>query len=109
MTHAVHWTNLTIAFLLELCALGALAWWGVHAGSGAFGKAALGIGAPLVAAVAWGLFAAPRATYPNPVAAVMTKVLVFGAATVGLAAVDHPRLALVFVAAVVINAALMRL
>lgn len=109
MTQAFHWTNLTIAFLLELCALGALTWWGVHAGSNAAGKAALAIGAPLGAAVLWGLFAAPRATHPNPVWGLATKVLVFGAATLGVVAVGHPRLALVFAAAVLLNALLVRL
>lgn len=108
MTQAFQWTNLTVAFVLELCALGALGWWGVHAGGGTLGKAALGIGAPLVAAVLWGIFAAPHATVPNPVAGFATKVLVFGLAALGLAAVDHPRLALVFAGAVVINALLMR-
>lgn len=54
-----HWANLTLAFLLELCALVALGYWGVWTGDGPVTKAALGIGAPLCAAVLWGLFAAP--------------------------------------------------
>jgi hypothetical protein len=56
---AFHWANLTVAFLLELCALAALGYWGLRAASGPAAKAALGIGAPLLAAVLWGLFAAP--------------------------------------------------
>ena len=51
--------NLTVAFLLELCALAALGYWGLRTASGPATKAALGIGAPLLAAVLWGLFAAP--------------------------------------------------
>lgn len=58
---AFHWANLTVAFLLELCALAALGYWGLRTASGPATKAALGIGAPLLAAVLWGLFAAPRA------------------------------------------------
>jgi hypothetical protein len=58
---AFHWVNLTVAFLLELCALAALGCWGLRTASGPATKAALGIGAPLLAAVLWGLFAAPHA------------------------------------------------
>ena len=29
-----HWANLTVAFLLELCALTALGYWGVRVGGG---------------------------------------------------------------------------
>jgi hypothetical protein len=58
---AVHWATLTIAFLLELCALAALASWGVHVGGGPATKTALAIGAPLLAAVLWGLYSQPPA------------------------------------------------
>jgi hypothetical protein len=54
-----HWANLTLAFLLELCAMLALGYWGVRTGDGPVTKTALGIGAPLCAAIRWGLFAAP--------------------------------------------------
>jgi Protein of unknown function (DUF2568) len=37
-----------------------------------------GIGAPLLAAVVWGLFAAPRATFSAPVARVAVEVAVLG-------------------------------
>ena len=43
---AFHWANLTVAFLLELCALAALGYWGLRTASGPAAKAALGIGAP---------------------------------------------------------------
>ncbi len=33
--HAWRWANLTVAFLLELCALAALSYWGVRTGGGA--------------------------------------------------------------------------
>jgi hypothetical protein len=49
-----------VAFLLELCALAALGYWGAVAGHGvwAYVLAAL---TPLAAAVIWGTFASPRA------------------------------------------------
>ena len=65
---AFHWVNLTVAFLLELCALAALGYWGLRTASGPATKAALGIGAPLLAAVLWGLFAAPHAPVSIPLA-----------------------------------------
>ncbi|HKO84627.1 MAG TPA: YrdB family protein [Actinomycetota bacterium] len=63
---AFHWANLTVAFLLELCALAALGYWGFRTASGPAAKAALGIGAPLLAAVLWGLFAAPGCRSRSP-------------------------------------------
>ena len=48
---ASRWANLTLAFVLELCALGALGYWGARTGGGPVTNTALGIGAPLLAAV----------------------------------------------------------
>jgi hypothetical protein len=39
---AFHRVNLALAFLLELCALGALGYWGVRTGGGPATKVALG-------------------------------------------------------------------
>ena len=58
--------NLLLAFLLELCAPGAYAYWGFKTGSGTIAKIGLGIGAPLVAAVAWGTFVSPQAPVQLP-------------------------------------------
>jgi hypothetical protein len=70
-------------------------------------KAVLGIGAPVCAAVLWGLFAAPRAQVSVPLLGLGTKLLVFGSATLALYATGQRVLALVFV--VVANAASIRL
>ncbi len=48
--------NLALRFLLELCALGALDYWGFETGGGAVAKILLGIGTPLVAAVNYANF-----------------------------------------------------
>jgi Protein of unknown function (DUF2568) len=95
--------NELVAFLLELCALAALGWWGVRAGGGPLAKTVLGIGAPLLAAVAWGLFAAPRAPITAPPAKLAVEVAVFGGATAGLYAIGQRWLALVFAILVVVN------
>jgi hypothetical protein len=95
--------NEVLALVLELAALAILCWWGFATGTGVTAFA-LGIGAPLVAAVIWGLFAAPKARFslPRP-AVVAVKVLVFGAAAVALAALDQPVPAVVFAVIVVVN------
>ncbi len=54
-----HQTNLLLRLLLEVCALAALFYWGMRAGGGPFASIVMGLGAPLLAAVVWGLFAAP--------------------------------------------------
>jgi hypothetical protein len=100
--------NLALRFLLELCALVALGYWGFKTGSGAIAKVALGIGLPLVAAVVWGVFVAPRAPVELPgVLVLVLQVLVFGSAAAGLAATGHRTLALAFAVVVVLNAVLM--
>ncbi|WP_235022726.1 YrdB family protein [Amycolatopsis alkalitolerans] len=93
-----------LAFLLELLALAALAHWGFAVGDGAGLKIVLGVGAPVLAAVVWSLFAAPRASFGLPVAGVLVvKAVVFGAAVAALFATGHAVLAVVFAVLVVLN------
>ncbi len=106
---AFRWTNLALAFLLELCALGALGYWGVRAGDGLLAKAALGLAAPLLAAVLWGMFAAPRAPVASPPLKLGAQLAVFGSAALALHATGHALLALAFALAVVVNGVLVRL
>ena len=98
---AFHWANLALAFLLELCALAALCYWGVRTGGGPVTKTALGIGAPL--------FAAPRALVSVPLLALGVKVIVFGSAVAALYATGHRGLAIAFAVLVVVNSVLVRL
>jgi hypothetical protein len=106
---AFNWANLALAFLLELCALGALGYWGVRMGDGWVAKVALGLGAPLCAAVLWGLFAAPRATVSVPLIGFLVQLGVFGSAAVALFATGHRVLSVAFVLLVVVNSVLVRL
>lgn len=99
--------NLLVAFLLELCMLGAVGYWGFKVGDGTAMQALLGVGAPLVMAVVWGLFIAPKAAFPVPaVARLGLQAVLFGAAAAALAQVTSPALAAAFLAAVVANGAL---
>jgi hypothetical protein len=61
MLELIKGATLALRFLLELCALGALGYWGFKTGGGALAKVGLGLGVPLVAAVVWGTFVAQGA------------------------------------------------
>lgn len=101
-------SNLALRFLLELAALGALGYWGYQTGSGTFSRIALAIGAPLLAAVVWGLFVAPKATFATGGALRLgLQLLVFGAAALALANAGQETLAIAFGGVAAANAALM--
>ncbi|PYC67818.1 hypothetical protein C7C46_29970 [Streptomyces tateyamensis] len=77
--------NEALAFLLELAALGLLAWWGFTLGHSLPLHLLLGLGLPLLAALLWGRYAAPKAPVRLPVPAVLAvKALVFGSAAAAL-------------------------
>lgn len=67
---------------------------------------ALGAGAPLVAALPWGVFAFPGAP-ATPPAAAMIRVVCFLAAALALGTTGHPRLAATFLILVLLNSALL--
>ena len=92
--NAIKAANLALAFLLELCMLAAFAYWGFQTGAGLGMQLVLGIGAPVLAAVVWGIFVAPRAPVKLPPALhLVFVVVIFGLAVVALAAVGQPTLA----------------
>ena len=86
--------NLAVRFILELCALAAYAYWGFKTGRGPVARIGLGIGAPLLAAVVWGTFVAPRAPVAVPAAVrLVLELAVFGSAVAALYAAGRPSLA----------------
>ena len=100
--------NLALRFVLELLALAALAWWGVHAGGSIPADIALGAGTPLAAAFVWARYAAPRSArrLRGPARTVL-ELAVLGAGAAGLAATGHALLAGSFAAVVLVNAVLL--
>jgi hypothetical protein len=97
--------NSTLAFLLELLMLAALAFWGAHTGSGVVVKILLAVGAPVAAAVVWWLLLAargPRIEVPRPVRAVL-KVVLFGLTGLALAAAGWPVVGVVFGTVALLN------
>ena len=104
---ALQGANLAARFALELSALGALSYWGFHLTTSPGVRVLAGLGAPLVAAVAWGLFASPRATVQLPASAqLVVQLAVFGGAVAALVAAGRPQLAGALGVAAAVNAAL---
>ncbi|MEV0531152.1 YrdB family protein [Kitasatospora sp. NPDC050463] len=97
------WTPVTVvngglAFALELGLLAALCYWGFKSGSGPLTRALLGLGAPALAAITWGLFLAaggPTVRLPLP-AEIALKLAVFAVGALALNAAGRPALGLVF-------------
>ncbi|HYF76264.1 MAG TPA: YrdB family protein [Symbiobacteriaceae bacterium] len=100
--------NLGVRFLLEICALVGLGYWGFRTGNGGTARYVLGIGAPLLAAVVWGMFVAPKASIPVSGAVRMgLELVIFGSAAAALWAVGRTGLAAAFALVAVISRVLM--
>jgi hypothetical protein len=98
--------NDVLRFALELSALAALGYWGFADRSGPV-QWVLGIGAPVLAAVVWGRFVAPKASHPvaDPLRLVL-ELAVFGGGVLGLAVAGAERLALALGVLVALHLAL---
>ena len=100
--------NLGVRFLLELCMLAAVGYWGFKTGSNWFLKIILGIGGPVLIAVIWGMFVAPKATYPlHGFVLLAMEAILFGLGVVVLYATGKHSLAWSFAVVVVVNRVLM--
>lgn len=87
---AVRGVNLGVRFLLELCALAALAYWGWRIGVSMPWRLLLAVGAPLAAAVVWGMFVAPKARFDvGPGVRMAIELAVFAAAVSALVSADR--------------------
>jgi hypothetical protein len=83
--------NLTLRFLLELCAFAALAYGGWRVDGPVWVRVVVAIALPVVAALIWARWVAPRASHPLPdPRRLVPEWVVFGGAAVALAVTDHP-------------------
>ena len=98
--------NLVLRFLLELSALAATSYWGFATASGVT-QWVLGLGAPALVAVVWGLFLAPKrkVELQKPVRFAI-ELLVFAAAALALISADQPVLGIVLAAAELVSGTL---
>ena len=99
--------NLTLSFLLELCVLVALGYWGLQTGQGTIAQIGLGIGAPLVAVVVWALFGAPKSAWrlQGPWLLIL-RVVFFGSAAMALFIAGQHVVSMAFALVFVLNCTL---
>jgi len=102
--------NLALRFLLEVTALGALAWWASSL-TDAWWRWLAAIAVVLLVALAWGVFAVPsdpsrggqRIVKVPGMARLALELLVFGAGAYAFKAVGRPNLAIGFAALVAVH------
>ncbi|EIJ78183.1 hypothetical protein PB1_11504 [Bacillus methanolicus PB1] len=100
--------NLALRFVLELCALAALAYWGYQAGKSPILKIGLGAGTPLLAALIWSTFGAPGSSMElSEPLRFLLEFVIYGTAAAALFASGHTNLARTFILLVIINSLLM--
>lgn len=96
--------NLAVAFLLELGMFASLGYWGFYGEKGLFVKILLGIGTPFLAAVLWGIFAAPMSQHRlSLVPRLIFELAAFGIAALVLYKTGQPTLAVAFGALAVVS------
>jgi Protein of unknown function (DUF2568) len=100
--------NLALAFLMELCVLAALAFWGFSTGSGTLTKIALGIGAPVLAIIVWALLGAPKGPWHlEGIWYLLLKIVFFGSAALALYVAGQHVWGVVFALLIVMNTTLL--
>jgi Protein of unknown function (DUF2568) len=103
---AMRAANDGLRFVLELCLLAALAYGGYELGGDGAWRFVLAVGAPLLAAVLWGILLAPRSSHRvSDPWRLLCELALFGAAVVVLLVAGRMLLALVFAAAVAVHLA----
>lgn len=99
--------NLLLAFLLELVVIVGLGYWGFATGSGLLVKIVLGLGAPILAIIAWWLLGAPGARWHLYGARrLLLKVIFFGSAAVAIWASGHHLAGEIFALLFILNTVL---
>ena len=94
--------NLLVRFLLELCMLAAVGYWGFKTGLGWGAKIILGIGLPALIAVGWWL-----AWRLRGVSRTVLELALLSSGAIALFAGNRPDLGWIYSAILVINKALM--
>ncbi|MEH7308638.1 YrdB family protein [Neobacillus drentensis] len=102
--------NIGVRFLLEILVLIILGFWGFKVSQGTILKIIVGIGLPLLIAVIWGLFGAPKATYLlSGFPFLLLEIVVFGLPVIALLSLEKQALAFIYGLITVINLVLMKI
>jgi hypothetical protein len=101
--------NLGVRFLLELCMLAAVGYWGFKTHSSWAMKILFGIGLPILIAVIWGYFMAPKSTHRlSGVLFTVMDIILLGSGAVALYASGQVTLAWIY-AVVLVASEILRL
>lgn len=96
--------NLGVRFLLELCMLAAVGYWGFKTHSSWAMKILFGIGLPILIAVIWGYFMAPKSTHRlSGIPFTIMDFVLLGSGAVALYASGQMTLAWVYAVVLVIS------
>jgi len=101
---ALKMLNLAVRFLLELCMYAAVGYWGFKAQSSWVLKILFGIGLPVLMAVLWGTFLAPKATRPLSGASfLILELILFSSGAIALFASGKPTLGWIYIIVLAVN------
>lgn len=96
--------NLGLRFVLEICALAALAYGGWHLPGAIWLRVLAAVVFPLLAAIVWGRWVAPKASHPIPdPQRLIPEWIVFGGATAALVTTGHLLLGVVLAVLAALN------
>lgn len=96
--------NLGLRFLLEVCGLVAIGYWGFYMGNGMMLKMILGIGSPLFIAFIWGVFGSPNAVVKISMPYhLVFEIIIFVLPFIALFVTGNVKLAWIYGIIVVIN------
>lgn len=100
--------NMGLRFVLELCMLAALGYWGFQLEQSWLIRIAAGIGLPLLAATVWGFFIAPKAVsrLAEPWRFGL-EIVLFGLSATALWLAERPSLAILLIVLFLITRILM--
>lgn len=100
---ALKMLNLWVRFLLELCMLAAVGYWGFKTQPGMM-RIILGIGLPALFIAIWGLFVAPKAIYPlHGISHMVLSLILLGSGAVALFASGRTAVGWAYAIVLVIN------
>ena len=100
--------NLAVRFLLELCLLAAVGYWGFKTQSSGLLKILFGIGLPVLIAVLWGMFIAPKAIRPLSGASyLLVELTLLALGSAALFASGKPVLGWIYTITLIVNKVLL--